>query len=155
MEEPSATCESLILSSPKLGPIPYGPEDVVRFEEGLPGFEGLREFLIVTRDECAPFVFLASVTDTAVALPLLPLALAAGEDAPSLTGEALAALGDRVPGAGPASSIAAYVVVAIGPEAREILANLRAPVVVDLDSRHGAQVVLADDRLPVAAPLIA
>jgi flagellar assembly factor FliW len=47
------------------------------------------------------------------------------------------------------------VVVAIGPEAREILANLRAPVVVDLDSRHGAQVVLADDRLPVAAPLIA
>ena len=142
------------LDSPTLGFVVYGDDDVVRFDQGLPGFETLRDFLIVTRDECAPFVFLASLTDPDVALPLLPLALAAGADAPGLAGEALAALGE-LPPAGSNPAIAAYAVVVIGPEAREIVANLRAPVVVDLERRRGAQVILADDRLPVAAPLTA
>lgn len=126
--------------SPKLGDVPYAPEDVVRFDEGLPGFEALREFLLVTRSECAPFVFLASLEQPDVALPLLPWALVAGTAVPPVPDDA-------------ARKGASYAVVAIAPEAREMLVNLRAPVVVDLETRRGSQWILADESLPLAAPL--
>jgi flagellar assembly factor FliW len=55
--------ETLIHHSAKLGDVPYAPTDVVHFVQGLPGFERLHDFLVVTRDECAPIVFLASLDD--------------------------------------------------------------------------------------------
>lgn len=141
--------------SPKLGPVVYGPDDVIRFADGIPGFEHLRDFLVVTRDECAPFVFLASLEEPEVAIPLLPLALAAGpsagEIAAQVAGHALATAG--VPTGAGGADVVCYAVVAIGLDAREVVVNLRAPVLVNLDARHGCQVILADENLPVAAPL--
>jgi flagellar assembly factor FliW len=139
--------DSLVCQSAKLGPVPYRPTDVVRFAEGLPGFERLRDFLIVTRDECAPFVFLTAVADPDVTLPLLPLGLVA----PPAVDAAAAAAGRALWSSG--EPLAAYAVVSIARDAAEVLANLRAPVLVDLDARRGAQVILADESLPVALPL--
>jgi flagellar assembly factor FliW len=138
---------ALVLQSPKLGPVPYDVDDVIDFVDGLPGFEHLHRFLLVTRDECAPFIFLTSMNEPDVALPLLPLALAAGSMAPELEAMASAALGEE------RGFVAAYAVVRIGRDAHDIAMNLRAPVVVDLDARRGLQVILSDDRLPVAAGL--
>ena len=139
---------TLIHDSPKLGEVPYENGDVIRFDRGLPGFEQLREFLVVTRQECAPFVFLASIEEPEVALPLLPLGLIAGPEAVDNVTEAAAFLRDD-----PGSLIATYAVVSIGREARSMIANLRAPVVLDLDARRGAQVIMGDESLPVAAPI--
>jgi flagellar assembly factor FliW len=140
------TATSLIYRSPKLGDVPYGPDDVIRFPQGLPGFERLREFLLVTREECAPFVLLASLEDPEVTLPLVPLAATTlGLAAPA---DALRALGQAGEDA-----LGYYAVVSIGVDAREIIANLRAPVVVNLDTRLGCQVILPDETLPLAAPL--
>ena len=141
-----ATDTSLILRSPKLGDVPYTTDDVVKFPGGLPGFEALRAFLLVTREECTPFVFLASLERPEVALPLMPLALAAvGIPVPQ---EALNALGEAGENA-----LACYAVVTIGVDAKQIVANLRAPIVVNLDTRLGAQVILADEALPLSATL--
>lgn len=136
----------LIYQSPKLGDVPYSPDDVVRFPQGLPGFERLREFLLVTREECEPFVFLASLERPDVALPLMPILPAAlGMKTPD---ETFALLGE----AGP-DGIIYYAVVSIGLDAKEIIVNLRAPVVVNLDTRLGCQVILSDETLPMAAKL--
>jgi flagellar assembly factor FliW len=142
-----APVEPRVLASAKLGPVAYQPEDVIRFPRGLPGFEELREFLLVSRRECAPFVFLAALEDAEVALPLLPLALLA-PGAVAAAEQAAGALGDGLDG-----RRACYAVVSIGPEARTVLANLRAPVVLALDARRGAQVILGDESLPVAHQL--
>ena len=136
----------LTFRSPELGDVPYRAADVVRFPQGLPGFERLREFLIVTREECAPFVFLASLEEPTVALPLLPWTVAAGPHAAALPASG------RAP-AGPGPAIACYAVVSISAQGREVVANLRAPVLVDLDDRTGRQVILADESLPLTAPV--
>jgi flagellar assembly factor FliW len=141
------TTGALVLHSPKLGPVPYAVDDVVEFADGIPGFEQLHRFLLVTRDECAPFVFLTALDEPDVALPLLPLAVAAGAMATELESTASEALGEE------RGFVAAYAVVRIGRDAKDIAINLRAPVVVDLDARRGLQVILSDDRLPVAAGL--
>ena len=38
-------------------------------------------------------------------------------------------------------------------ETREVIVNLRAPVVIDLAARCGSQLILPDETLPVGAPL--
>lgn len=141
----TATLAPLIFRSPKLGDVPYGREDVIRFPQGLPGFEQLRDFLLVTREECEPFVFLASLERPEVAVPLIPLALAsAGRPAPTQTGTL---------GPGDESAVVYYAVVSIGVDAADVIVNLRAPVVVNLDTRLGCQVILPDETLPVSARL--
>lgn len=142
----TATLTMRTLTSPKLGDVSYGPDDVIRFPQGIPGFETLREFLLVTRGECEPFVFLTSIERPEVTLPLLPLGLAAEATKVGAAGVASLKVGE-------ASQVARYAVVSIGVETHEIITNLRAPVVVNLDTRLGRQVILPDEALPVAAPL--
>lgn len=143
------TISELILRSPKLGDVTYTVDDVVRFPQGIPGFETLREFLLVSRDECAPFVFLASLDKPEVALPLLPLAVAAAGIAPVTV--MVGSLGEAVTD----DAMGYYAVVSIGVDAQDVVVNLRAPVVVNLDTRLGCQVILADETLPVGARLSA
>jgi flagellar assembly factor FliW len=143
------TATLLTYRSEKLGDVPYSPEDVVRFPAGVPGFEHLQEFLVVTREECAPFVFLAALADPEVALPLLPLAYAASAGG-GVPVDVRAALEDEARGGG---TLACYTVVSIGPDAREVIVNLRAPVVIDLDARRGSQVIVPDETLPLSTTL--
>ncbi len=65
---------ALVYRSPKLGDFNYGTEDVIRFPQGIAGFEQLREFVLLARDECDPFIFLAALEQPEVALPLVPVA---------------------------------------------------------------------------------
>jgi flagellar assembly factor FliW len=136
----------LVFRSPKLGDVTYGPDDVIRFPQGLPGFEALREFLLVTREECEPFVFLAALEKPEIALPLMPLA-------PATIG--VAAPADLLAPLGPAgdNALGYYAVVTIARDAAHVQANLRAPVVVNLDTRLACQVILSDERLPLDARL--
>ena len=50
-----------VLESPSLGPLEYRDEDVIRFPLGLPGFEQESLFLLVSRPDDAPVVYLQSV----------------------------------------------------------------------------------------------
>ncbi len=136
----------LVLQSPKLGDVSYTAEDVIRFPQGVPGFEQLRQFLLVTREECDPFIFLAALERPDVALPLMPLAPSTLGATPSAA--ALARLGEAGDDA-----VAYYAVASIGLNAFEIIVNLRAPIVINIDTRLGCQVILPDETLPIAAPL--
>lgn len=137
----------LVLRSRKLGDVPYGADDVVRFPQGVPAFEHLRDFLLVTREECQPFLLLASLEDIDMTLPLIPLTPG------SLGLEATPAAVQAIIGEGGEDAIGYYAVVSIGVDAKEIIANLRAPVVVNLDTRLACQVILPDESLPLSAPL--
>src|SRR5205809_932964 len=132
--------------SPKLGDFSYGTEDVIRFPQGIAGFEQLREFVLLARDECDPFIFLAALEQPEVALPLVPVAPGTLDVRPSRA--AFASLGQRTQ-----APIAYYAVASIRPNGGEIGVNLRAPIVINLDTRLGCQVILPDETLPMAAQL--
>lgn len=133
------------LRSPKLGPISFRPNDVIHFPEGLPGFESLTKFLLVTRTECEPFVFLTALERPEIALPLLPPLLIQPGWTPPV----------EPPGPTGADDLAWYAVVLIAPKAETIMANLRAPILINLRDRLGRQVVLDDERFPLSAPVLA
>lgn len=141
-----AKVEMLVFESPKLGDVSYTAEDVIRFPQGIPGFEQLRQFLLVARDECSPFVFLTALERPDVVLPLMPLAPGTLTPVGRPSAAALATLG-----LGGDYTVACYAVASIGLDAAETIVNLRAPIFINLDTRLGCQVILPDETLPIAA----
>lgn len=128
-----------ILRSPKLGPVSYRAEDVIDFPEGVPGFESLTRFLLVTRTECEPIVFLTALEQPDIALPLLPPSVLH----PGWTPPWQVSTPD---------DLAWYAVVIIAPNATALIPNLRAPILINLRDRIGRQILLDDDNAPVGGP---
>lgn len=114
----------------------------VRFPGGLPGFPGRERFVLLARPRSRPFAFLAAVGRPRVVLPVLPLDWLAAILPPARVAHAALGLG-------PAER--AWAVAAVGPGGRPVTVNLRAPVVVDTARGVGAQRILEDARLSLAA----
>ena len=72
------------LESRRFGAMTVAEEDIVRFPEGLPGFEELREFLLLSPPDLAPVQFLVALQDPEIAFPLLAARLCLAEYAPRL-----------------------------------------------------------------------
>ena len=54
----------------RFGLVEYDPENTLHFPDGLPGFEGLRRFMVMPNPTGGPFFWLQSVEDGGVALIL-------------------------------------------------------------------------------------
>ncbi|MEE8586945.1 MAG: flagellar assembly protein FliW, partial [Acidobacteriota bacterium] len=61
-----------VLKSIRFGEISFDPEDIVGFEEGMPGFEGLKRFVLIESQDFAPMKFFQAVDDPNISFPLLP-----------------------------------------------------------------------------------
>ena len=141
------------LACPDLGQFDFLEEDILSFTEGVPAFEALRRFLLLRKEEYAPFVFLASVDLPAVRFICIPvclvdpdyrLELAAGEGA-------AAGLED---GVYPASSGDPLVLAIVTlPNSAPATANLASPVVLNAGLRRGAQLILTGTNHSHATPL--
>jgi len=126
-----------------LGVVEATPESFVTLPEGLIGYDDQREFALVASADHAPFRWLLSFADPDVTFPLLPAALVADDYRP-----ALAASDSRVIGAVASDPLEIYVIASVDADGR-LTANLRAPIVLNPQSRLARQVVLSDGRWTV------
>lgn len=133
----------------QFGAVEYDQAAVLRFPAGLPAFEQERRFVLLENPVIEPLLLLQSLDTPALSLPALPvleldptyeLAVAA-EDL-----EDLGLAGERQPVIG--REVAAYVIVSAGATV-----NLLAPVLVNLATGEGRQVIQAGSGYPVALPL--
>jgi flagellar assembly factor FliW len=127
------------LESRRFGTVQVTEEAVVRFPEGLPGFEEYREFLLLSPPGLEPVQFLVSCGDPEISFPILAAPLCLEGYAPELESSALQALG-----APEASALAIYVILTFHHDCERVTANLRAPVLINSMARIGRQVTLMD-----------
>lgn len=114
----------------------------------LPGFPGLRRFVLVQFDENGLLFDLRSLDQPAVRFVVVPSVAFFPDYAPEVDIAALSQLGID-------SSEQAWLllIVTIGTDISNSTANLRAPLVVNLTTKEAGQVVLADDQFSLRAPL--
>jgi flagellar assembly factor FliW len=115
---------------------------IVYFPSGLPGFEDLRRWEIVESDELHPLRWLRAIERPQLALLLADPLLLVPAYRPAIPAGTWSRLGDG----SEAHSLCYAVVSASGSGAT---ANLRAPVVIDLRTMRGEQVILDGDEWPV------
>jgi flagellar assembly factor FliW len=129
----------------RFGTVEVQPENLIEFPLGLIGLGGLR-YALVDRNPGTGFLWLHSVEDPALALPVVSphqffsaFSLKIAEEDRERTG-----IADATPAQ-------LYVTVRATPNPLDITANLRAPLVI-VDGR-GYQVINTSEDAPLQAPL--
>jgi flagellar assembly factor FliW len=139
------------IDSTRFGRIEIAPDSAIEFPNGLAGLDS-RRFTLVAREADAAFIWLHSLEDPALALPIAdPRRFFADFALELADGEA-----DRL-GLPPLAEASVYVTVRAGEQPEDFTANLRAPLVIAGGVGHQVinQAVGAALRAPLFAELAA
>lgn len=132
----------MILNTRSLGEIEIEKENIIVFQNGIPGFENITEFVIVENpDKDVPFCWLQAINDSNVAFVIInPFVFKPGYDfeIPSAVVEKLEI---RAP-----EEVLVYSIVVIPEDVNQMTANLVAPIIINTKNNKGKQVVLDDNR---------
>ncbi|WP_227394290.1 flagellar assembly protein FliW [Jeotgalibacillus aurantiacus] len=139
------------LSTKYHGTIDIEENEIWHFEQGIPGFEGEKQFVILSFEENSVFYVLQSVNNEALAFIVT--------DPFSFYKEYEIKLDDAVTHAlqleKPEQSMV-YVILTVRDPFKETTANLQAPLVLNTTNRKAKQIILNDysRRQPVAAAAV-
>jgi len=116
----------------QFGDLEVGEEHIFNFEQGLLGFDDLHEFVLVSEEETIPFKWLISLEEPEIGFPLLSpwhidLSYEPGRDF-NLDREVL------------------MVVITLEDEKGLMTANMKAPIIFDIEKQTGRQVIMTSDR---------
>ena len=131
------------------GEVEVSAESFLTLPEGLIGFEDQQEYVVLDREDCAPFRWLVSFQDPGLAFPLIEPSYAVAQYAVPLSAIEQTMLGLE---AGEAPAL--YCIATVTDEGRQVYANLRAPLVVNRRTRTARQVVLLDAHYEIQHPVL-
>jgi flagellar assembly factor FliW len=134
------------LERTRFGTIELPEAASILLPKGLIGFANEQRFVIIERAK-GPIAFLQSVNTPELSLPVINAALLT-PPYPELAREELAAMINARP-----ENIAILVVLAVSPDSGKLMANLLAPIIVDAETRSGAQIILDPNHYSANAPI--
>jgi flagellar assembly factor FliW len=135
----------LTIDTTRFGPLEISGEAVIEFPAGLIGLGGSR-YALVANDDDAAIVWLQSIDDPSLALPVANPWQFFTDYEVKLSDSEAARIGVTDPGAADV-----YVTVRATQPIEDCTANLRAPIVVS--AGRGWQVINEADNAPMRAPL--
>ena len=135
---------AITIDSSRFGTIEIPAERVIEFPNGLIGLGGSR-YTLLLREESQPFLWLHSLDDPSLALPVANPWHFFADYAVELTDEESTGI------TADPSDVEVYVTVRAGSQLSDFYANLRAPILVAEGKGH--QVINEAADAPVRAPL--
>jgi flagellar assembly factor FliW len=139
----------------RFGPFEAERQDVIHFADGIPGFEGCRQFVLIASDQLAPLRCLQAleepypsflVIDPALIDPGYDVALSARDES------RLSRHGGEDAGADAADAPLLRLVMVTSTE-QGATVNLRAPIVISTRQMIGCQVIPEESAYSVSHPL--
>ena len=137
------------LSTSNFGNLSIEKENIITFEQGLLGFEELKQFAIIDVEECLPFEWLVSVEDPIVAFPILNPTLFFSDYKPSLSKDDLVLLDIKKE-----KDVEMFCIVTLGKKPEDVTLNLKGPILINMKNKMGKQVVLIEDYYSLSQQLI-
>ena len=139
---------TITIELPRFGAFTYREAEVLTFPWGLPGFGSLRRFVALSLEGQERYVWLQSLDDVSVALPVADPWQIFPDYAPKLPGYAVSSLDIQHP-----EDFVTLCVVLVAQQGAEMTMNLLAPIVVNVRSRIGRQVTLETGGYSVRTPI--
>ena len=133
------------LQGTRFGNVDFAAEDILTFEEGLIGFPTLTHYILLTPKPESQFRWMQSIEDPATAFLLVEPLHFFSDYRPELSSQECKTL--RI---GENTARLVYVTTSIPPgKPAEMTVNLLAPIVLNIETRKGKQVILGDDAYTV------
>lgn len=119
-------------------------DGVIHFEQGIPGFEFLSQFLIVPLKEYPPFRILQSLEAPEIAMLVLPSQFMELGDELDVKTEDLEKIRAKSK-----NDFETHVILKVSGEEGQFTANTKAPVIINPHAKLGAQVILDHPALNI------
>ena len=148
-ERPMKESSMVNLSTNNFGNLSIEKENIITFEQGLLGFEELKQFAIIDVEECLPFEWLVSVEDPIVAFPILNPTLFFSDYKPSLSKDDLVLLNIKKE-----KDVEMFCIVTLGKKPEDVTLNLKGPILINMKNKMGKQVVITEDYYSLNQQLI-
>ena len=140
----------MIIKTTRFGNIQIEESDLITFSEGILGFADLNKFVILDDPNDDIFAWLQSCEAGAIAFPVLEPELFTQNYKVNLSKTDLEALK-----LSDLKKARMFSIVTIPDDPTQMTANLKAPVVINLEQRTARQCVLQDNHLAIREPLFA
>jgi flagellar assembly factor FliW len=136
------------IQTSRFGPVSVAAEDILEFPEGILGFNDLRRFVLLDDPNDEIFAWLQSCEVAGVAFPVLEPELFAQGYKVSLARNDLEALGMKS-----VEGSRNYAIITIPEDVTQMTANLKAPIIINIQKRLARQCVLQDNNLAIREPI--
>lgn len=127
------------LNTSRFGEIDVNENDLLTLPEGLIGFPELTKFILLDHDTDSPFKWLQSTVDTTIAFIVISPLTFRPDYMVEATEDEVSSLN-----LSHADDAVISVIVTIPLDPKKMSANLKAPLIFNLQNRIGKQVVLKD-----------
>ncbi|MFL0246793.1 flagellar assembly protein FliW [Candidatus Clostridium stratigraminis] len=126
----------------------YKEDDVINFNKGIPGFEGLKKFILFSAEENEMFNILHSIEDDKIGLILTSPFTQFKDYEFELTDEKLKELGITSN-----EDVLVLNTVTLSSKLENITINLKAPFIININAKLGEQIILNNESYFIRQPL--
>lgn len=134
----------MYVTTSHFGEIEISEEDILVFNQGIPGFEDIKSYVLIQVDEGIPFMYLQAIEDSAISFivtnPFLFF--------PDYDFQLPEAAGDEL-GIHSVEQVEVWSIITLNEQMTQATANLLAPIIINKAGRLGKQVVLHDSGYQV------
>jgi flagellar assembly factor FliW len=134
------------------GTVEIDDAKVITFEKGLIGFEDCSRFAIVYETEDKkekPIMWLQSLDEQALALPIIKPEYIVDEYAPDVEDELVYKLGENVK----SDDLMIFVTMTVPSDLTKMTCNLKAPIIINTATMKAVQAVAANEDYVVRFPV--
>ncbi len=139
----------MLVKTKFFGEIEMDEKEIINFEDGLPGFTTLHRFAMIHQEEAPVFNYMQSVEDAGVCFVVVPPSALVGDYSIDISEDAVKKLGIENE-----SDVLLYAILTIPENIRDMTANLKAPVVINIHNQEAMQVILGDDRYDIRHKIV-
>lgn len=133
----------MLVNTKIFGEIDIDEAKIINMENGIIGFPDLKRFALIYDEEKkgeSSISWLQSLDEGAFALPVMNPTVVKEDYNPYVEEELLKPLGTLTP-----DNLCVLVTVKVPKDIKEMSVNLKAPIVINVDTKAGAQVIVDDD----------
>lgn len=136
----------MLIKTRCFGEINLDENKVVTFESGLMGFEQYKRFTILfnIEDEKSKISWLQSVDEPSLALPIITPGVVKEDYNPTVEDEVLKPLGELTE-----DNLVVFLVLTVPGDVKKTTVNLKAPIIINADSRKGCQIIVENSDYAV------
>ena len=132
----------MIVKTKHFGEINLEEDKIITFDEGILGFTDCKRYAIIYDNESGErpdITWLQNIEEPGLAIPVISPFLIRPDFNPTVEDELLSSLGNIN-----AENLVVLVSVTVPSDVTRISANLKAPFVINADSKKGCQVIVDD-----------
>ncbi|XOQ49350.1 MAG: Flagellar assembly factor FliW [Eubacteriales bacterium] len=119
-------------------------QNIIHFDEGIPGFEDIKDYLLYHEDDDGIIWNLQAANSEIPSFVVIDPYPIVSDYCPELTPDDLRYFGET-----DTNNLCVLVVAVIKPNLKDSVINLKAPIIIDVNTKKAKQIILENSDYPI------